>query len=370
VQSKNIEYVERLDHLRFLAAATVLLFHTYLSVRTTSRVADPFVIPLIEQGHTGVPLFMVISGMILAMIADNGEITAAKFYLNRVLRIYPLFVFIVTLGYFATTDPRPTTVGINYLMSLLPISNLYRLEYGAYGGHLWSIGVELQFYLLFPLLLRFKRIYGVAYICGLAGLIIFFRIAVFVHTKSAHHLAFFSIFGNLEIFLAGMLAGSFFGSLGTKSAWWHRAWVLPIAFVALNATIFAMFLNRAFFHVDYHGVTTDGISRSSFWIFWPTMQAVLWAGFVLIYLRSELPIPFSRALATLGKYSYSMYVWHIAVLYALQSRFPFLSPYTFGLLVVLPATIALAAVSYHLIERPFLELRVRYVQRTEALQAS
>ena len=77
---------------------------------------------------------MVISGMILTLITYGREIDAKRFYLNRLLRIYPLFVVIVTLGYFATPDPRETSVGIDYLMALLPISNLYRLKYGVYGG--------------------------------------------------------------------------------------------------------------------------------------------------------------------------------------------------------------------------------------------
>jgi peptidoglycan/LPS O-acetylase OafA/YrhL len=362
LQSKNIAYLERLDHVRFLAAATVLLFHSFLALRTTAAVADPFPIPLIMQGHTGVPLFMVISGMILSLIAGEREIIATKFYLNRVLRIYPLFVFIVTLGYFATLDPRPVATGFNYLMALLPISNLYRLEYGAYGGHLWSVAVELQFYLLFPLLLAFRRKYGVIYILGLAALVIFFRIAVYGHLRTAHHISFFSIFGNLEIFLAGMLLGNLYRALGETKAWWQRPWVLPVYFIAINAILYLLFTNRAFFHVDYDGVSSDGISRSPLWIIWPTLQAVMWAGFVLVYLRSELPIPFSGFFATLGKYSYSIYVWHIAVLYGLQSHCKWMTPYSFGLLVVLPVTVALAAVSYHLIERPFLEMRQRYVQ--------
>ena len=57
---------------------------------------------------------MVISGMILTLIAGDREIIISKFYLNRILRIYPLFIYIVTLGYFSTPDPRLTSAGIDY----------------------------------------------------------------------------------------------------------------------------------------------------------------------------------------------------------------------------------------------------------------
>ena len=93
---------------------------------------------------------MVISGFIFAEIASRGKINSKQFYLNRILRIYPLFITVVALGYFVTPDPRPTQAGLDFLMSLLPVSNLYRLNYDQFGGMFWSIAVELQFYLLFP----------------------------------------------------------------------------------------------------------------------------------------------------------------------------------------------------------------------------
>jgi peptidoglycan/LPS O-acetylase OafA/YrhL len=67
------------------------------------------------------------------------------FYLNRALRIYPLFIVVLALGYFATPDPRPTSTTIEFLIAALPIYNLSRLAYGEFGEQLWSIAVELQF---------------------------------------------------------------------------------------------------------------------------------------------------------------------------------------------------------------------------------
>ena len=360
MQSKNIQYIARLDHVRFLAASIVVLFHSFLSLRMLTAVKE---IPLIQQGHTGVQLFMVISGMILTLIAGDREIIISKFYLNRILRIYPLFIFIVTLGYFSTPDPRLTSVGIDYLMSFLPISNLYRLQYGNYGGHLWTISVELQFYLLFPFFLAFKRKYGIRYIFGIFGLMIVLRAAIqFGYNGTVHHLAFFSIFGNLEVFLAGMLAGDFYRTLSEKWTWWHRSWVLPTYFIGINAVIYVLFKHRPFFHVDFYGVSSNGVSHSAYWILWPTIQAVMWAGFVVVYLKSELTIPFSKFIATIGKYSYSIYIWHIFVLYGLISHFSWVPSYAFGFVMVLPISILLSVASYHLIERPFLEMRVKYLK--------
>lgn len=306
-----------------------------------------FFIPLIQFGSSGVPLFMVISGMIFAMIAQGKDIYVSKFYLNRVLRIYPAFVFIVALGYFATNDPRPSSAVTDFLVALLPISNLARGYYGAFGGQLWSIAVELQYYLLFPFLLIFRRRYGLKYLYGLVGLMIFLRSAIqYFEIAPVQPMAFFSIFGNLEIFIAGWLLAELFLNKGDFSAWWQAPWVLPIYVILLNVG-----LKLAFNH-----------QTSYFWVFWPTFHALMWAGFVAIYLKTRLRIPFSDFLAKLGKYSYSIFIWHIFVIAALQNYFKWATPYTFGFFVVLPVTCVIAAISYNLIERPFLELRVKYTQ--------
>src|SRR5262249_19263158 len=105
-----------------------------MTARNSGRPADFFPISLIDQGHTGVALFMVIRGFIITTMFAARGLEPVKFYLNRFLRIYPLMILVVTVGYFSTPDPRPTSVGVDYLMSLLPISNLYRLNYGAFGG--------------------------------------------------------------------------------------------------------------------------------------------------------------------------------------------------------------------------------------------
>jgi peptidoglycan/LPS O-acetylase OafA/YrhL len=65
MQSKSIGYIEKLDHVRFLAAVMVLMFH--LELLTKPRTSEW--IPIFHEGHSGVQLFMVISGFILAMIA-------------------------------------------------------------------------------------------------------------------------------------------------------------------------------------------------------------------------------------------------------------------------------------------------------------
>ncbi len=344
MQSKNISYVAKLDHLRFLAAFSVLEYHADIWFRTIDAPREWLLLPLFHRGYTGVALFMVISGMILAAITYDKEIDTLKFYLNRILRIYPLFVFVVGFGYFSTPDPRETSVGLDMLLALLPISNLYRLHYGAFGGTLFSVAIELQFYILFPAFLIFVRRYGAWYVPAVIAGLIGLRAAVWFLNSVAHDIAYFSIFGALDIFLIGMLAGNLYMQ---PKRWQLPGWTVLLAFIVLNIVIYTAHLHRSFFNYDFDHVTTDGVSRSAFWIIWPTVQGLLFAAFSLIYLQSRWQPPFARAFAYLGKISYSLYVWHTVVfLVAVRLHLRFLPPFEMGILVILPATVAISALSF------------------------
>lgn len=350
MQSSNIAYSEKLDHLRFLAAFTVLMFHAEI---TMPPVEVWF--PLFHQGHAGVQLFMVISGLILSMIAYGRKLDIPRFYANRVLRIYPLFIVIVSLGYFTNPD-RPTSQGLDYLLALLPVSNLYRGAYGPFGGQLWSVAVELQFYLLFPFLLIAIEKYGERFAWFLLGFLILMRILVLKATGTVHMMAYLTIFGALDAFVIGMLAGRFHMRRGREvSAWWAVA-----AFVLVNAVLYVLF-RKNFFHWDYDSGRSVSPSRS--WVLWPTFEAFLFAFLVLAYMNGRFTLPFSAAAAALGRWSYSIYVWHSMLLVMIvRAVEPLgLHSYVVGFGIALPLTVAVAYASYHVIERPFLEMRMRYV---------
>ena len=349
-----------------MAASLVVLFHTAMTARNSGRPADFFPVTLIDQGHTGVALFMVISGFIMTTMFAGRELEPVKFYMNRFLRIYPLMILVVTVGYFSTPDPRPTSAGVDYLMSLLPISNLYRLNYGAFGGHLWTIAVELQFYLLLPLLLKFRERYGSRrfYACVL-GLAFAFRVAQYIVNGTTHTFTYFTIFGSIDLFIGGMIAAELYPIIQERklrfSLWWSA-----VALVVIAAIIAWLFSYPSFFQIDFHNIAPDHISRSNKWIFWPPLQAIMWGSFLLLYLRSVGEIPGAAIVANFGKWSYSTYIWHILIIEILKNKFLWMTPYALGVLVILPVTLVVSFASYNLIEVPFLGLRSAYARSTAA----
>lgn len=350
MQSKNTAYLERLDHLRALAALCVVLFE----FRGYMRQLPPPRIPLalIEHGQVGVTLFMVISGFILSHIVGDANLDVSKFYLNRVLRIYPLFIFIVALGYFIIPDPRETQAGVDFLLALLPISNLYRLHYGTYGGMMWSIAVELQFYLLFPFLWRMLRARGVSVGLALIAFMIGTRTLAYLSTGAAYSFGYFSLFGSIDAFVIGCLAQLTYSRLPKQLP----TWVPVLALVAIVGVA--------------HGELRSSLTGPT-WIVWPTLLSAGFAVLLVSYLKAPRAIIGSRFVAFVGRVSFSMYVWQYVVFEAIGRFLPVggqADTYVLDLLVAFLAVLPVAIASYYVIERPFLELRVRYLKPKSAME--
>ena len=232
------------------------------------------------------------------------------------------------------------------------------------------MAIELQFYVVFPFLLMMWRRTGTIFLVALIAFFIFIRWTIWMRFGTVHHLSMFSIFGNLDVFLIGMLLGRLY-----KVEWQMRyngALLLIALLVAYNVLIAMLFQGEMF-----HGHATAPYSKSAWWIVWTDIQGLFWAVFIFCYMKADtsgLPSlilisqrTISAVLAALGTWSYSIYVWQILTLQFLNlqgmpSWLPFkvMSPYFYGAFAVLPFTIAVAFASYYLIERPFLAMRVKY----------
>jgi peptidoglycan/LPS O-acetylase OafA/YrhL len=368
VRSKNTGYIDRLDHLRAFAAIIVLLFHVKLSLATWKTSTDYFPIPIIDQGHVGVFFFMVITGFIFAHIVGDNEIDVKRFYLNRILRIYPLYVFLVLLSYYtASPEDRGT---LRLLLTLLPTGD--GQPAGTYALTMWSLAVEMQFYLLFPFVypeLRKRGWYGY---CVLLMALIGLRWFCWRHDGNIHSLTFGTLFGGADCFVIGMMASKIHRRMGKTVI---PSWMPLVVFVALNLVLLALFSEPLFWHVHWGNARLHEWSPSSLWIIWPTIAGGMFAALMLSYLRAGFTIarPLNATLDWLGTISYSIYGWHVAVIsvcfgWPLIVPGQWVSPYLYGPIVLL-AAIPVAAVSYYVIERPFLSMRVRYLKHDEQKSA-
>lgn len=371
MQTPQHPYLSRLDHLRFLAASLVVVFHFFHTHQGDLHSANPLV-SLFDEGHTGIALFMVISGFIFTVIAGHHEVRYWPFLRNRVIRIYPLFVFAVFLQLFISTYNDHRNYGLLQLLGWLIPFRSDTVPLSPQFVQLWTIWVEFQFYLIFPFLLLFSRRLGGRYLWGLLLLLVVTRALVYGALGSVRYIAYETIFGRLDQFIVGMLIGRAWLAKETASA--AIPTLNPLWLLAATASLVTG-LHLFSQHVGYSEMA------STVWIVWPPIEAALWAAFLWAYLGAKWVGPLAvrqgidNTLAALGAMSFSTYVMHNLVIGAYNGRLPLISadllpfagagPVTqallTGMLIVLPLVLLVSVLTYHLIERPFLSLRSSYL---------
>jgi peptidoglycan/LPS O-acetylase OafA/YrhL len=365
MRSPNIRYLPAVDHLRAYAALLIVFyhglhlfsyharFHQDFGIDHWLQPANPLLAALAE-GHTAVALFMVLSGFILTLGALDGGVSAWGFIRNRLLRTYPLFLLLVFAGIAAFPD-RFTWSG--FVQTIGGFGNLRgALVTPPFSSMLWTIAIEWQFYLLFPLLVPVLRSDWTRQVLGLVAVLLLFRGVAVLAGGNSRDIGYLTIVGRLDQFLIGMWA-----------AWAYRTWPLSrrtgalLAGAALAAVVTALALFNA----------AGGWPATPAWkIAWPTLEALLWAAFVIGYVAvaNNAQGLWSRAVARVGEISYSIYLVHFIVIWmlvrydlplAFTGRFAVDALLETGL-VALPVTLAIATLTYTFVERPFLRLRGRY----------
>lgn len=359
--------LDRLDQLRFVGCFAVMAWHFtphYVPTTGTPRI---LALSLIEEGHAGVALFFVISGFIFAHLYGQRDVAYWQFMAKRALRILPMFVLMTALVFYVNRNwPAGQMLS---LLSTMQVENL-----PGYLGPAWSLLVEFQFYFLLPFLLLFVRQSGLRYLLGLWAVFVVLRILVWAHTGNVQQLSYWTMFGRADQFIAGMIAGYLYTQRAVRSqrvAWCGLA--AAVAAVGLLAAFYAK-INLA---GGYYGLRPSSV----IWVVWPTVDAVLFSVAVLGYLvapriRAISGSWLSEATSYLGRISFSMYVLHVLIFAVIQKKTVALYvPTTWegaALLYVavgLPAVVAVSALTYQFIERPFMKIgRREPPHRVEVIQ--
>lgn len=354
MQSSSGQHFEKLDHLRFLAALLVLFWHGlhYQNVIPTSYVPSLPFLSLIEEGHTGVSLFMVLSGYIFWQLCRFKKINYSKFIYNRFVRIAPLFLIYTLLMFkVSNTDPVKLFVSIFGLLghSLMGVS--------------WTVIVEFQFYLAFPFILLFIQKYGFRYIFGLLLLALIIRTGFWFTRGNIQDLSYWTIFGRIDQFLIGIL------TCEAVNRWSNNKKLKIVAIVFFLGCVYGFHLfNKAGGFYDMPSYP----SPNPVWIVMPTFEASMWGALVFLYIASrfEFPDNLSKALSWFGTISFSIYFTHlfvIEVFFAIAKKIDIniSEIWMLGvviLFVLLPTIIGLSSITYLLIEKPFLTFRKKYIE--------
>jgi peptidoglycan/LPS O-acetylase OafA/YrhL len=339
-----------LDGLRGIAVLLVMIGH------------GPF--PFIGGGP-GVTVFFTLSGfLITALLLEErratGRVDLPRFYARRALRLLPaLAVCLVVMAVVLTfRDEARTGVWLAalYVANLAPALG----ERLPYLSHTWSLSLEEQFYVVWPvtllLLTRTRRTWPVLAVTS-AGVVICAGLRIFVDSRAVLaepapvRIAFFALW-RADALLVGCLLALLLGlALRLPRPVIRIAGLLGVAVVLAAST---QATSDLYFHT------------------WFTLVPLATAG-ILLWLLVE-PSRLSRFLTWAplrytGRISYGLYLWHFPIFQLLKPTLRGL-PGVVELAVVAAASYAVAALSFRVVEQPFLRVKRRFAPGRSARSAT
>jgi len=351
-------YRPELDAMRFFAFLCVFLHHT-LSRPVANRIAEHFSLrdSFSDSAKFAVSLFFLLSGYLISTLLvmekeQTGKVHLAEFYKRRIARIWPLYyVFTILVLLIGTIVPRIHPSAGALAASTFFSGNWFLIFGGASAigglGILWSVNVEEQFYLVWPLIAKYfgRRSFilasTVTLITAYIVLVAFGARGILSDISSR-----FNPFVEMQFFAAGALLAIYLPRHGLH---------IPASLRVLLASVGILFWMAG---TRFFG---NAIPESlPAWWKPSALYACVLAGCVAIFL-SFFGIPrryIPSKILWLGKISYGLYVYHPLVL-TLTPR----SPIAWGHQTILNAgrlcldlsiVILLAGLSYYWLERPFL----------------
>jgi peptidoglycan/LPS O-acetylase OafA/YrhL len=342
--------IPSLDGWRALAILLVLGNHMAFTSHVPLAVANGAF--TFFHGDLGVRIFFVLSGFIISLLLleeghAHGTVSLAKFYTRRVFRIFPVyFAYLLVLGALALAGLYHDTAS-SWIGCLTFTRNL--VGHGDSGTtHFWSLAIEEQFYLVWPLLVARLRLWqrdalylGLLAIPLLLGPLFRGLWATDDLGPTVWHrlLSLNSPFMYADSLATGCIGAWIFRKSAPPWQWtgWHTA-TLAASFVLLVAGELPPLAKGALV---------------------PTLQACAALGCILLSTHPHavgFRLLNSRPIVTIGLLSYSLYVWHFLFLsYFMGPAFTEWPTHDWKFWL-LPATAA-AVLSYYCLEKPLLELR-------------
>ena len=306
-------------------------------------------------GFVGVDVFFVISGYLITCLIlgemSRGEFTLAGFYERRARRILPALFLVIAcclpFTWLWMLPPELQEFGRSVMAVLMFLSNFLFFQEAGYFGpnvdllpliHTWSLAVEEQFYLLYPLLLMILFGFGSA---GLASLLFFIALLSLLLSG---------------FFTAGMPDFAFY--LLPTRAWELLFGALTALYLAVNpVSAISLWMRNiaAFLGLMMIGYAVASFDENTVFPGWAALVPV--TGTVLIILFADFGTLVNRILQLrpfvfVGLISYSAYLWH-QPLFAFARIRSFEQPATGMYILLIALSLSLAWISWRYVERPF-----------------
>jgi peptidoglycan/LPS O-acetylase OafA/YrhL len=357
--------------MRGIAIAVVVWFHVWQQCwHGTGFPIGGFEVnlqPIVETGFLGVSLFFFISGFVIGLPFVEAWFRKARppslsaFYWHRIIKIVPSYwlVIAVSLAVGLNVSPLPLTRDVGLHMLFIHNSDISARM--SINGVLWTLAIEVQFYLIAPLLMwLFLRQPAIVLSAVLSGAIVW-RLLSYSDQSALLDFRMDQLPGNLDLFMFGILAAYLFAFVEIRRPQWMERRALWTA-LALSGTLACLLLVNDCYRVrfDPNGMNLWQMKYRSCLGCAIALMA-LGSLFAASWWQRILANPLLLSLAAI---SYNLYLWHdLVTLGAERLRIPpWSTPVRYDdtrwsliFLIVMPlVSIAVASVVTFGFERPLL----------------
>ena len=352
-------YVPELDGIRGFAILAVLLYHAN--------------IPIFKGGFIGVDIFFVLSGFLITSLLikeydKDNHINLKNFYLRRVLRLIPalvllLFVFSTLSLIFLNIKTAMSNVFESIIVLLYSANWARAFQFHAPGflGHMWSLSIEEQFYILWPLTLRYLlrhiKSRRKIFIIVLSLIIVSWGVRVLLAESGA---SIERLYNGLDTRADSLLTGCALGLALSSN--------LIVPKIQNILSVILKFLTP-FSALVLLSIVFLGNINSMLYYDWLLLVIEILTTILILNIffskNSLLRKIFSnKILVWIGSISYGLYLWHYPVFMTMFKYFD--SDSATVLLLGSLISFIIAALSFYFWERPFLKLKNKLTSKRES----
>jgi peptidoglycan/LPS O-acetylase OafA/YrhL len=339
--SAKTRTIPSLDGLRAISIALVILSHA-----RETRGFPAWIPNFVSDGTLGVQVFFIISGFLITTLliqeqASTGTISLGLFYARRTLRIFPPFYCFLAIVAVATWMGLLAIPPRNFLFAATYTMN-YMSSGGAWvTGHIWSLSVEEQFYMVWPLIMKLsgqRRAFWIAATLAITGPLILLAVYLIDHGVGGRLTMYFPLVA--DSIAAGCVLAGILPWLRRKPIF---RWFASPAGDLVIPLIFLLNLGRP--HPRIHFALTE--TALNLCICYAIVRYIEFPGCSVGRILNNPAVSF------IGKLSYSLYIWQQI----------FMNRYGTGLVQAFPINVAAsfgcALASYYSLELPMAGMRKR-----------
>ena len=370
-------YFPNLNAIRFLAALVVIIHHVEMTKHwfgLPNIYANSFVGGVF--GQLGIILFFVLSGFLITYLLleehkRSGSISIKGFYMRRMLRIWPLYYLITILGLYVLpnipffnipefTEYVNDDLGAKSALFLTFFSNVaYSMyEHVPYSSQTWSVGVEEQFYLIWPLLMLFaiKRKKIVTMLVSLITIYLAVKtVVVYQYAIDMNNIAAMKRWLYWDHFSIDCMA---IGGISAYLLFFKKERILKLLFNSyLQITLYAILTVMVL-----RGWTLPWFNKELYAVIFAVLVLNLAANPNTILKLEYKPLNY------LGKISYGLYMYHNLMIVIVMKLMIVSGLFNIGSvagsvflqILCLAATILISAFSYEYFEKWFLRRKTKY----------